>query len=85
MLSAGADLAKALSVFKAMFGGEPRTTLMALGYFKDGDVGSIAPHERQVLTRARDRVRELPKIVMTKGSLVVDVGPCDPVGSTGPG
>lgn len=76
MLLAGADLSKALSAFRSMFRGEPRTALMALGYFEDGDVRSIAPQEKRLLVEARDRVRDLPDVALTYGSLVVDIGPC---------
>lgn len=77
MLASGADLSKALGAFKAMFRGEPRTALMAIGYFEDGDVGSISAQEKRVLIEARDRVRDLPEIALVYGSLVVEIGPCE--------
>ena len=82
MLSAGADLPKALSAFKAMFRAEPRTALMALGYYEDGDLPSIPRRVREVLIGARDRVRDLPEVRLTAGSLVVEIGPCEESGRT---
>ena len=76
MLAAGVELPRALSVFKAMFHAEPRTALMALGYFDDGDAGSISKREKDLLVAARDRIRDLPEVALTYGSLVVDVAPC---------
>jgi len=75
MLTAGVELPKALSVFKAMFRAEPRTALMAIGYFDDGDVRSITKHEKALLVAARDRTRDLPEVELTYGSLVVDIAP----------
>lgn len=78
MLAAGVELPKALSAFRNMFHAEPRTALMALGYFDDGDVSSISKAEKDLLTDRRDRVRDLPKIDMTRGSLVADLAELTP-------
>jgi hypothetical protein len=77
LLSPGVDLSKAFGEFKSMFRGEPRTALMALGYFEDGDVNLMKPQEKRVLIEARDRVLDLPEVVLTYGSLVVDIGHCE--------
>lgn len=61
-----------------------RTALMALGYFDDGDVSSISEREKDLLTGARDRVRDLPEVELTYGSLVVDIGPCEETVSVSP-
>jgi hypothetical protein len=70
MIAAGASLAKALSAFKMMFRAEPRTALMAIGYFEDGDIRSLTPEEKQILVTARDSVRELPESPPVRRSLV---------------
>lgn len=75
MIGAGASLPKALSAFRTMFGAEPRTALMAVGYFEDGDIGSLTPREKQTLTDARDSVGHLPKVTLISGSLAVETGP----------
>jgi hypothetical protein len=60
-----------------MFRGEPRTAMMAIGYFEDGDVSTITPAEKRLLVEARDSVGDLPEVALTYGSLVVGVGPCE--------
>lgn len=79
MISAGASLPKALSAFRAMFRAEPRTALMAIGYFKDGDIGSLTPREKQTLVDARDSVRLLPELTLIPGSLALETAPHDGV------
>jgi hypothetical protein len=74
MIGAGASLPKGLSAFRAMFRAEPRTALMAIGYFEDGDIGSLAPREKQALVDARDRVGHLPEVTLISGSLVGESG-----------
>jgi hypothetical protein len=75
MISAGASLPKALSAFRAMFRAEPRTALMAIGYFEDGDIKSLTPREKQTLTNARDSVGHLPELKLIPGSLAAETGP----------
>ena len=77
MLEAGVSLAKALSTFKAMFRAEPRTALMAIGYFEDGDIRSLTREEKRTLVAARDRVRDLPDVTLITGSLAIPPHPCD--------
>lgn len=67
LLAAGLDLSDGLAVAKAMFGAEPRTMLMAIGYFEDGDVGTISSSEKQRLLDARDRVRDIPEVRLLPG------------------
>lgn len=67
MLESGVDLARGLAAFRAMFGGEPRTALMAIGYFDDGDVAVISPGDKRILVNARDAVRDLPEITVLPG------------------
>ena len=77
MISSGASLPKALSAFRVMFRAEPRTALMAIGYFEDGDIRSLARAEKKTLRAARDSVRRLPDVKLIGGSLAVEIGPCD--------
>ena len=69
LLRAGISLPRALGAFKSMFKGEPAEVLRALGYFKDGDLPNLGKAEREVLTDARDRVREIPVVSLMMGSL----------------
>lgn len=69
MIKAGTSLQKALAAFRAMFHAEPRTALMAIGYFEDGDVMQLTASEKAVLIEARDAVRELPEVVVRPGLL----------------
>ncbi len=77
MLTAGISLPQGLATFRAMFHGEPRTALLAIGYFGDGDIGSLTKTEKQTLISARDRVRDLPEISLIAGSLATAVTDCD--------
>ena len=69
MLSAGVSLERGLGAFSAMFGKDPALPLKAMGFFKDGDLPSLAKADQQVLRAARDRVSAIPKISLTPGSL----------------
>jgi hypothetical protein len=70
LLRSGTSLETALAAFKPMFGGEPATVLRAIGYFEDGNVGTISKRERKLLKEARDAiVHDLPSIRITRGSL----------------
>jgi hypothetical protein len=69
--SAGVSLPSGLGAFRQMFGGEPSQVLRALGYFKDGDLPTLAKTDRELLRSARDRVLEVPEVFVTPGSLAV--------------
>jgi hypothetical protein len=69
MLRAGLSLARGLSAFRQMFAGEPATVLRAIGYFGDGDLATLGEADRLVLTRARDRVGDLPSVRIRHGNL----------------
>jgi len=69
LLRAGTSLPRALSGFRAMYGGEPATVLRAIGYFEDGDVAAIPEEEKRLLRSARDGVKELPDVSVTPGAL----------------
>jgi Nucleotidyl transferase AbiEii toxin, Type IV TA system len=77
MIEAGVSLSKGLGTFRAMFRGEPTVALKALGYFGDGDLGSLPEAERAILRSARDTVRAIPEVTLTLGRLAVDIGPCE--------
>jgi nucleotidyltransferase AbiEii toxin of type IV toxin-antitoxin system len=69
MIAAGASLPAGLSAFRAMFEGEPAQVLRALGYFGDGDLRTLAKADQELLRLARDRVEQLPNVVVRPGSL----------------
>jgi hypothetical protein len=54
-----------------MFNGEPSQVLRALGYFKDGDLPTLANTDQDLLRNARDRVVDVPEILVTSDSLAV--------------
>ena len=69
MISAVVSLPAAVSAFKAMFNGEPSQVLRSIGYFEDGDLRGLAESDRRILRNARDRVGELPDVMIKDGSL----------------
>jgi hypothetical protein len=71
MLSAGTSLEKALGGFAKMYGKDPGLPLRAMGFFKDGDLPSLPKSDQDMLRKARDRVSEIPDVVITHGSLAI--------------
>jgi hypothetical protein len=69
MISAGVSLAIGLSAFRAMFDGEPAQVLRALGFFDDGDLNTLGREDQELLRSARDRIGQLPDVVVKRGSL----------------
>jgi hypothetical protein len=69
MISAGVSLPAGLSAFSAMFNGEPSQVLRSIGYFEDGDLNSLDRPDRELLRNARDRIGQLPEVVVRRGSL----------------
>jgi Nucleotidyl transferase AbiEii toxin, Type IV TA system len=69
MLSAGISLEKALGAFAKMYGKDPVLPLRAMGFFKDGDLPSLAKGDQDILRRARDRVAEIPDVGIIRGPL----------------
>jgi hypothetical protein len=69
MISAGVSLPAGLSAFRAMFAGEPAQVLRALGFFGDGDLNTLGSVDQALLRNARDRVAQLPSVVMKRGLL----------------
>jgi hypothetical protein len=69
MISAGVSLPAGVSAFRAMFNGEPSQVLRSIGYFEDGDLRELAARDRQLLRNARDRVGQLPDVMIRDGSL----------------
>lgn len=69
MLAAGVSLEKGLGAFSAMFGKDAGLPLRALGFFKDGDLGSLSKADQDRLRQARDRVSAVPKVSIVGGSL----------------
>jgi hypothetical protein len=71
MLSAGVSLETALGAFAKMYRRDPALPLKALGYFKDGDLPSLPRADQDLLRAARDRVVEIPDVILTPGSLAI--------------
>ena len=69
MISAGVSLPAGVSAFSAMFNGEPSQVLRSIGYFEDGDLDTLAETDQELLRNARDRVGQLPDVVVRQGSL----------------
>jgi hypothetical protein len=69
MISAGVALPAGVSAFRAMFNGEPSQVLRAIGYFEDGDLKSLAQTDQELLRNARDRIGQLPDVVVRRASL----------------
>jgi hypothetical protein len=69
MISAGVSLPAGVSAFSAMFDGEPSQVLRSIGYFEDGDLDSLGKPDRELLRNARDRIGQLPDVVVRCGSL----------------
>jgi hypothetical protein len=69
MLSAGVSLERALGAFTKMYGKDSGLPLRALGFFKDGDLPSLAETDRHILRLARDRVAEIPDVPIHYGPL----------------
>jgi hypothetical protein len=69
MISAGVSLPAGVSAFSAMFNGEPSQVLRSIGYFEDGDLDTLAPTDQELLRNARDRIAQLPDVVVRHGSL----------------
>jgi len=71
MVSAGTSLERALGGFAKMYGKDPGLPLRAMGFFKDGDLASLPRNDQDILRKARDRVSEIPEVVVTHGPLAL--------------
>src|SRR3954469_25587755 len=69
MLSAGVALERGLGGFAKMYGKDPGLALRAIGFFKDGDLPSLARSDQDILRAARDRVTDIPAITLSYGPL----------------
>jgi hypothetical protein len=69
LISAGVSLERGLGAFKRMFRGEPSQVLRAIGFFKDGDLETLAERDRRILRLARDRIGHLPDVAIIPGLL----------------
>jgi hypothetical protein len=67
MISAGVSLERGLAAFAQMYGNDPAHPLKAMGYFRGGDLASLPQSDRDVLCAARDRVKDIPSIVLVQG------------------
>jgi Nucleotidyl transferase AbiEii toxin, Type IV TA system len=67
ILSAGVSLEKALGAFASNYRRDPALPLKALGFFKDGDLPSLAKADQDLLRAARDRVSDVPEVRLSKG------------------
>jgi hypothetical protein len=71
MIAAGVSLSTGLGAFKKMFNGYPSHVLRAIGYFKDGDLHTLAKADQDLLRNARDQVIEVPDVQFTPGTLAI--------------
>jgi hypothetical protein len=69
MLNSGVSLERSLGGFATMYRRDPALPLKALGFFEDGDLPSLSKRDQELLRAARDRVREIPEVTITHGSL----------------
>ncbi|WP_428521469.1 nucleotidyl transferase AbiEii/AbiGii toxin family protein [Pseudorhodoplanes sp.] len=69
LLASGVSLERSLSGFAQMYHRDPALPLRAMGFFQDGDLPSLPQRERDVLRNARDRVKAIPGLAITSGSL----------------
>ncbi|HMM91411.1 nucleotidyl transferase AbiEii/AbiGii toxin family protein [Bradyrhizobium sp.] len=69
LLAAGVSLENALGAFSANYRRDPALPLKALGFFKDGDLPSLAKADQDLLRAARDRVNVVPEVRLSKGLL----------------
>ena len=69
ILSSGVSLERALGGFAKMYRRDAALPLKALGFFQDGDLPSLPQREQDLLRDARDRVRAIPELAITFGSL----------------
>lgn len=69
LLAAGVSLESALGAFVANYRRDPALPLKALGFFKDGDLPSLAKADQDLLREARDRVTAVPELRLSKGLL----------------
>jgi hypothetical protein len=74
LLRAGESLPRGLGAFRSMFRSEPAEVLRALGYFADGDLGTLSADDRAALIAARDGVREIPRVQVKAGLLGAEGG-----------
>ena len=71
ILSANVSLERGLAAFAKMYGKDPSLPLRAMGFFKDGDLPSLAKTDQDILRKARDRISEIPEIELVRGSLAM--------------
>ena len=71
MLSAGVSLEKALGAFVGMYRKDAGLPLRALGFFKDGDLPFLPKADQDLLRAARDRVSDVPDVVLLERLLPV--------------
>lgn len=69
MLASGVSLERGLGGFAKMYRRDAALPLKALGFFQDGDLPSLPQHEQDLLRAARDRVKTIPELTITSGSL----------------
>jgi hypothetical protein len=69
MLDSGVSLERGLGGFAKMYRRDPALPLKALGFFKDGDLPSLPQREQDLLRDARDRVKAIPEVAISSGSL----------------
>lgn len=71
MIRAKVSLARGLAAARTLFGPhfQPSESLKALVYFRDGDLHTLDPKDKQTLIRAAAAVRELPDVPVVATTL----------------
>ncbi len=71
MIQHGVSLADGLGAARAMYGSnfQPEESLKALGYFGDGDLGTLTLQEKKTLLLASHSVKSIPDIRIQSTSL----------------
>jgi hypothetical protein len=69
MLAAGVSLERALGAFAKMYRRDPGLPLRAMGFFKDGDLPSLAQADQKLLRAARDGVSDIAEVRLLNGLL----------------
>jgi hypothetical protein len=77
MLRHGMSLQEGLGAFRALFGGEPAAVLLALGWFRDGNLPMLAQTDRDTLLAGCDSVDDVPALPRKARTLALPLGECD--------
>ncbi len=71
LIRSGAALDRALGAAETIYGSgyQPSESIKALAYFGDGDLDTLRPDERMLLTTAAAAVRNIPRVALSATAL----------------